>query len=764
MKEIRIHGGGNIGLGLMADIINRSKEPYQIIATSNDEFFNLLINANHQFRLQHDGSADDGDDTLIQNVTMIPRDHSDIVKLYTDATELLAICLTREAFHECVEYIARGIVARYEHNNTKLTILVLMNLPRCDEYVKRTIHEQMQLLIQDPEKLEKILESMVFIPTVSDRIVSKIPADSVRDELKHQLATCIAPLFADKASELPAAIEGIMLSPTHLSEYIKRYSLSCKLFNAEVPFRLYAPQRFLEAFSHFCAIDGVDDLEQHADIKDKYINGPHAILAWLGAILGCQTIAEAMNYPGMGHYIQCLMDKEIAPMLKVIYPTLTTATLISIQKMFLDRCLISTNDPVIRVGRDPLRKLGCDGRILGLRFQNSATTMPTPLLERGVAAGVLYALKDKDSSNPDCQLMKEIYTSNASYTDVLCYQGETRSGIHKGLDLNTDNDLLSRVLLKIESLEKETASLNGAFIQRSVQFFATRGNMLNNALKAMGINVDLITGHLFYTSHFKLIPLDFELVFVRHGETYGNAGLATTDGTIDVEAVRLNRKNHENRIFQGNVDTPINQLTEYGKMQAIQVSEKLETDCLNIGWIPDVIFHSPLQRAKDTGTPFVERHKFNDRYIELPSITEMSFGALENRRVSDIASEDDIHKFYLEQNALVKRGGDDVHGVWRDAENFCQVLLRAKHTLIAMNEQLKGKKVLMFSHSMFGAACCILMGKGCLIENGNYLAFDGKRSNGSYYTMPHATPFLLNASQDCLHQQLGDIVPADVRL
>ena len=45
---------------------------------------------------------------------------------------------------------------------------------------------------------------------------------------------------------------------------------------------------------------------------------------------------------------------------------------------------------------------------------------------------------------------------------------------------------------------------------------------------------------------------------------------------------------------------------------------------------------------------------------------------------------------------------------------------------------------------MFGAACSILLGKVQLFENRSYIAFDGKRTDGTYYKMPHVALFLMN--------------------
>lgn len=262
-----------------------------------------------------------------------------------------------------------------------------------------------------------------------------------------------------------------------------------------------------------------------------------------------------------------------------------------------------------------------------------------------------------------------------------------------------------------------------------------------HTLQNLGIALDTKSGHLFYRENFTPLEINFELVFVRHGETYGNCGQSTMDGKIDFSLVKSQIKNPKQRIFQGNVDTEINQLTELGKLQAKEAALKLENELLKNNWIPDIILHSPLSRAKDTGAPFVKRNRFNDRYKPHKGIREMSFGAWDNRRVCDMQSTNPCHTFYHNQNALVKAMDNNSNNT---GENFCDLLQRAYETLQELNHKFPKTKIIMFSHSMFGAACCILFGKGQKIENGDYLAFDGKRSNGESYTMPYATPFHLN--------------------
>jgi broad specificity phosphatase PhoE len=259
---------------------------------------------------------------------------------------------------------------------------------------------------------------------------------------------------------------------------------------------------------------------------------------------------------------------------------------------------------------------------------------------------------------------------------------------------------------------------------------------LKRQLFLLGIIIDIKTGHLSYINEFEPYPYDFdELVVIRHGETWGNCGQITSDGKVDKSATI----DKEKRIFQGNVDSEINQLTEHGKQQAIDAAQKMKDEFLSKGWIPDVILHSPLTRAYQTGLPFVKQNGFEDRYVMNENIREMSFGAYENRRVCDIDPKDPCHSFYKDQNALIKKSSPQ-----QDAEHFCDVILRAHQVLLQLQKNYPRKKILMFSHSMFGAACRILLGKGQKIkdEDKDHLAFDGQS-----YTMPHATPFPLYKAQ-----------------
>jgi len=232
------------------------------------------------------------------------------------------------------------------------------------------------------------------------------------------------------------------------------------------------------------------------------------------------------------------------------------------------------------------------------------------------------------------------------------------------------------------------------------------GRALRDRVATLGLQLELECGHLSYHESFRPTALRYHLTFVRHGQTEANV---------------------EPRHFQGQVDEPKNQLDGMGRAQARSVAAKLVARCRQ-GWLPDAIYVSPLRRARDTAAPFLDASGLWERFAVLPAIREMSFGHWDNRRVIAFAPDDPCHLLYREQHALVK--GDR-------GECFVEVVLRAHAVLVELNHRHANHEVLMFSHSMFGAACAILTGNGRHVRGAPHLGFDGP------YIFPHAEPVRL---------------------
>ena len=100
--------------------------------------------------------------------------------------------------------------------------------------------------------------------------------------------------------------------------------------------------------------------------------------------------------------------------------------------------------------------------------------------------------------------------------------------------------------------------------------------------------------------------MDRRIILVRHGQTEWN------------KAYR----------FQGRTNV---QLTDEGKRQAHSLSERLRS------WPPDVIYSSPLDRAKYTAEAIAS--PFNMTPIILPELEEINFGTWEGQSFDALKSE-----------------------------------------------------------------------------------------------------------------------------
>ena len=241
---------------------------------------------------------------------------------------------------------------------------------------------------------------------------------------------------------------------------------------------------------------------------------------------------------------------------------------------------------------------------------------------------------------------------------------------------------------------------------------------------AVGIDVDVAGGQIAYAGDFesKRLRPCFDLIYCRHGKTTGNT---------------------EPRVYQGYVDEPQNALNEIGLGQAQDAADKLD----KLGVSPDLVVLSPLSRAAETGRAWVKRHEeLAERTEVWDDTAEMHFGAWDNIKVKDLAEDNICHLFYLAQNAVVKPAEPYLspEGKKYAAENFVEVLTRMQAVLRKLDERMaplaaQGRRplVVMYGHSMCGAALAILTGNGKVVDGKAYLGFDGK------YIMPNATPVYL---------------------
>jgi len=289
----------------------------------------------------------------------------------------------------------------------------------------------------------------------------------------------------------------------------------------------------------------------------------------------------------------------------------------------------------------------------------------------------------------------------------------------KTADHNADSSLEQRYL-QIKSAYNRQRSAYERFVS-SVDAPALTGKAAR-----LGLAIDVKGGQIRYADDFedKRLNLCFDLIYCRHGKTTGNT---------------------EPRVYQGFVDEPQNALNEIGLSQAEEAADKLDALSLD----PDLIVMSPLARAADTGLAYVSRHpELEARTERWEEAAEMRFGSWDNVKVKDLEDDNICHLFYLEQNAVVKAPTpyQAPDGSLYEGENFVDVCERTHAMLTKLNarmaplaaERAQAPLVVMYGHSMAGAALSVLTGNGKVVDGHGYLGFDGK------YIMPNATPVYLN--------------------
>lgn len=148
----------------------------------------------------------------------------------------------------------------------------------------------------------------------------------------------------------------------------------------------------------------VENLEMYLQRKIYMINCGHAISAYLGQANGYKTVQEVLKDPQLLEQVKTAM-MESAGALEKKYGFEYTTLVTYMNKMFVKRMTTpGLSDPVERVGREPIRKLAANDRIIGPALQCEAYKLANDHLLHGAAYGFHF-------QNPDDQQAVEIQTS-----------------------------------------------------------------------------------------------------------------------------------------------------------------------------------------------------------------------------------------------------------------------------------------------------------------------------------------------------------------
>ena len=443
--RVGIHGFGAIGGGYLTQVLSHwdgYTRPCEIIAATRS-------------RMRYGASAFD---QTIDNVRMIDMDDEEAVIEMYNAAEVVGMSLPEQAIHHQARVIAKGLLRRFERRGRELTLLIVLNKIGGAAFVRRQVQAQLALLCT-PQVCKQVLEKTHFAETVVSRIVSKISNDALVRQLRIK-----SQIFKNSLEDEPTVTRKPATPAPEYERLIGHFrpfaqsssamsQLHLILFNSEPDMPLYV-ERGSDLLERLRQVKTVADITQIQIIKNRLWNGPHAIIAWYASLLGHTWVGQGMGDARVSALAERLIHQEVAPALMAEYPQMSEVVS-SFANAFLERCKTSFKDPCVRVGRDPMRKLQRNERILSSIDLARKHGIQTPALAFGAALAIHYALHGNASKDREAQLMKALYKASDERVEaVLTHDGDYHGKPYLGLDPVSDADLIESISANFRLLQQ----------------------------------------------------------------------------------------------------------------------------------------------------------------------------------------------------------------------------------------------------------------------------------------------------------------------
>jgi len=460
--RVGIHGFGAIGGGYLTQVFSHwdgYTRPYEIIAATRSRMLRETVSAFGRYSVRYGATSFD---QTIENVRMIDMDDDEAVIDMYNTAEIIGLSLPEQAIRKQANVIARGLLRRFELRGRELTILIVLNKIGGAAFVRLHVQAELELLCS-PEVSKQILQKTHFAETVVSRIVSKISNDALIRQLRIK-----SQMFQNSLEGEPAVARKPSTPVPEYARLIGRFSpfaqsssamsqLHLILFNSEPDMLLYV-ERGSDLLERLRQVKTVTDIGQIQIIKNRLWNGPHAIIAWYASLLGHAWIGQGMGDARVSALAERLIRQEVAPALIAEDPDMSEAVS-GFATTFLERCKTSFKDPCARVGRDPLRKLQRNERILSSIDLARKHGIQTPALAFGAALAIHYALRCKDSKDVEAEVMKQLYKdSDGNVEAVLTHNGDYNGKPYPGMDPINDAELIDTISSNFRQLQQQDSS------------------------------------------------------------------------------------------------------------------------------------------------------------------------------------------------------------------------------------------------------------------------------------------------------------------
>lgn len=356
MKAIHF-GAGNIGRGFIGKLLADA----QAELTFADVNQPLVDQLSHQQRYQVNVVGENARIEQVNRVSAINSNSSDAIQQISQA-DIITTAVGPQVLGKIAHTLAQGLIARHHSGNHQP-----MNIIACENMVRGTSQLKQHVLQALPAELHSWVEEHIgFVDSAVDRIVP--PASAANDDPLDVTVETFSEWIVDRTQFKGQLPEIAGMEPTsNLMAYIER-----KLFT---------------------------------------LNTGHAITAYLGQLAGYHTIRDAILDPAIRDTVKQAMV-ESGDVLIQRYGFDAEQHAAYIEKIVTRFENPYLHDEVERVGRQPLRKLSENDRLIKPLRGTLEYGLPNHHLIIGIAAALHYQSRQDPQAQEMANLLDEKGVTN----------------------------------------------------------------------------------------------------------------------------------------------------------------------------------------------------------------------------------------------------------------------------------------------------------------------------------------------------------------
>ncbi|HCZ9575281.1 TPA: mannitol-1-phosphate 5-dehydrogenase [Vibrio cholerae] len=365
MKKNAVHfGAGNIGRGFIGKLLADA----DIAVTFADVNEPLVDQLSHQQEYKVKVVGSECKMETVSHVTAVNSASEALIERIIK-TDLVTTAVGPTVLDIIAKTIAKGLSARFAAGNTQpLNIIACENMVRGTTHLKQQVY---QFLTTEEQQQADVLVG--FVDSAVDRIVP--------------------PLQAANDDPLEVTVESF-------SEWI----VDEQQFKGEIP--------------QIEGMEKTDNLMAFVERKLFTLNTGHCVTAYLGCLKGHRTIREAIEDPSIHAQVKQAMQESGEVLIRRygFDRALHSAYIEKILSRFANPYLV---DEVDRVGRQPLRKLSANDRLIKPLLGTIEYSLPNGMLLKGIAA----ALKYRNSSDPQAVELQQNIEKEGVRSTLARYTG-----------------------------------------------------------------------------------------------------------------------------------------------------------------------------------------------------------------------------------------------------------------------------------------------------------------------------------------------------